>query len=235
MYCPSPVRSRWSRAASSAASWKRGATKSVNGPKGPIGGRSGYPVGSVIPADGRALRAVSGHRRIRAGLSEQRRAEHDEVRLSRAQRFVVELQPLHRARSERLAHDIGPVDEIEDDLARIWMREIEPHARLPRVDCRERRTVLRQRREAVVRRKQADQVEPFRRLNLDHGGPVVGHDPRGVRARHHPPEVEHLHVVERHDVLGRSWRECCGSARRRPAHRARRPPAPGGAGSAASR
>ena len=50
MYCPSPVRSRWSSAASSEEAAKCIATQSVYATPVPVGGRSGQLVSPVMPA-----------------------------------------------------------------------------------------------------------------------------------------------------------------------------------------
>ena len=50
MYCPSPVRSRWSSAASSDDAAKCIATQSVYATPVPVGGRSGQLVNPVMPA-----------------------------------------------------------------------------------------------------------------------------------------------------------------------------------------
>ena len=136
-------------------------------------------------------------RRERTRLAEETGRDHDQPGLDRGERGIVEAPLAHRFRRERLDHDVGPAHEVEHDLARGGVAEIEREAALAGVDRPEPGRRLRAGHAAVKRRQEAHQVGTLHRLDLDHRRAVVGEHARGPGAGHDPGEVEDLDVRQR--------------------------------------
>ena len=125
----------------------------------------------------------------RAGLAEARDRAVDDVRLHRAERLVVAVEPRDDARQEVLHDDIRHLRQIVDDRLPVGPRHVHAHAFLAGVHAGEVGALV----AAAVLELQvvvAHLVAAPRTLHLDHTRAEVAQQARAVRARQDPGQVQ---------------------------------------------
>jgi hypothetical protein len=122
-----------------------------------------------------------------------------EVGLHRRERGVVASELRDDAGQEILDDDVGGPRQVEQDLARLRMREVEREARLARVDPDEVRGLVSPSRFHLG--VAAPRVVAFARaLDLDHARAQVGEQSRAIRTGQHTREIENGEAGEQRVV-----------------------------------
>src|SRR5262249_16445067 len=77
------------------------------------------------PAGGFGHRGVTSLLRVRPGLPVAGYPNQDDARVTFAQHVVAQVPLLQRARPEVLNHDVGLLDELEEQLTAAWPAQVE--------------------------------------------------------------------------------------------------------------
>ena len=142
--------------------------------------------------------AVSGVEPQRPVLPESGDEGHRDLRVEGQQLGRPEPHALEDPGAEIGDEDVAPGRETPDQGAALGLREIDPDALLVLPEVVEVAVAVRPGRKlARVDRRAAGEVEPLRRLDLEHLRPEGAEDRRAVRPRPDPREVEHPDSGER--------------------------------------
>src|SRR5436190_1518164 len=171
-------------------------------PLGVVSDGDRYPV-VLTPAAIDALRrvpftAVADTLRHSARQRVAGERDHDDVRLDRLQRFVIEPELRHHARSKAFRDYIGVRHEPLHEFHRVRIAEIQGEGLLPAVAQEEVPgpvpvIVL----PVVLRHHEVPRdIHPLQPLELYHIRPYVRQDARASRPRIHLRKVEHLDAVK---------------------------------------
>lgn len=194
MCCPSPVRSRWSRAAARVATPNRGAVRPSDEPE--------------QARDGRALVAVTRVASFRTGLAAHAGREHHEVVAAGGEGLVIQAEPGHRARREVLEHHVSPGSHALRQIAAGRRLQVHGHAELGTVEVGVELGAVGPRQVVLERRPRSQEVEPLGRLDAHHGGAVVGECLADHGSDAHPTEVGDLESGE-----SRAWRRAAAGGK----------------------
>ena len=150
------------------------------------GGAVGRSRNTHQPAFGLNHRVVPGFMRPGTGLTEAGNGTHDQLRMLRCERCVVEPDPGQRARPEILDHHVALRDQPVENRAPFRILEVEGDAFLVPVDAEKVRAFA-----ADERRAPAAGVVALPRLfDLDDAGAHVRENHRAVRPREHAGQIE---------------------------------------------
>ena len=145
---------------------------------------------------------------VRALLAEAGHAAGDDAGVDRAERRVVDAEPLRHAGAEVVHDDVGPGRELVKEGAPFRPLEVDADALLVAVEREEVGTHALVGVAGVVPQQAARHLAGAGRLHLDRLGAEIGQQHACERARQHVRQVEHHDVREGfHRGVGRA---CAG-------------------------
>ena len=147
-------------------------------------------VGLLVTALGLHHRGIGGPLGGGPGLAVTRNRAHDQRRVGLRQGRIIQPQPRHDTGTEVLDDNVVGADQPLDDVDRGSVLEIKGQAFLAAVQLAVDRA------DALPHRRHVAGELPIRRLDLQHLGPHIRHQPRAVRPGDNRSKIQHPNPVQ---------------------------------------